>query len=86
MIIVDLYRYEEGGIVTVTPNKRDDADESSRKRLIAEGDNILTDGNTETQVIDVLLDEVELWREIVSENIATEEDYQNALSEFGVTL
>lgn len=87
MLIIDLYRYEENGQVTITPNKRNDADTPSRKRLIAEGeDTLLTNGETETPVVDVMFDEVELWTEINSGDTATDEDYQNALAELGVEL
>ncbi len=87
MLIVDLYRYEENGQVTITPNKRNDTDAPSRKRLIAEGENaFLTNGEIETPAVDVIFSEVELWTEVNGADIATEEDYQNALTELGVDL
>ena len=87
MLIVDLYRYEENGQVTITPNKRNETDTPSRKRLVAEGeDTLLTNGEVETPVVDVMLDEVELWQEIDLVDTAKDEDYQNALKEFGVKL
>ncbi len=87
MLIVDLYRYEENGQVTITPTPRKDTDIPSRKRLIAEGENaFLTNGEIEAPAVDVMLDEVELWSEVNNENTATDEDYQNALKELGVKL
>lgn len=87
MQIVDLYRYEENGQVTITPNKRNDTDTPSRKRLIAEGETpFLTNGEIETPAVDVMLDEVDLWSEVNGTDTATEEDYQNALAELGVAL
>lgn len=86
MRIVDLYRYEEKGQVTITPNKRNDTDTSSRKRLIADENALLTNGEVEAPAIDVTLDEVELWTEANGTDTATAEDYQNALAEFGVTF
>jgi hypothetical protein len=87
MLIVDLYRYEENGQVSITLNKRNETDTPSRKRLIAEGENaVLTNGEVETIAVDVKLDEVGLWTEVNVTDTATVEDYQNALTEFGVTL
>ena len=87
MLIVDLYRYEENGQVTITPNMRNETDTPSRKRLVAEGDDaLLTNGEVETPVVDVMLDEVQLWQEIDLVNTANDEDYQNSLKEFGVKL
>ena len=62
---VNLYRYEEANKVIITPNKRAEADIPSRMRLIADKGYILTDGTTEVTVIDVMLDEVDLWSEVV---------------------
>lgn len=61
---VNLYRYEKNGTVTVTPNARRETDVPSRMRLIADESMLLTNGTTETEVIDVTLDEIELWHEI----------------------
>jgi hypothetical protein len=87
MIIVDLYRYEENGQVTITPNKHNETDTPSRKRLIAEGENaFLTNGEIETPAVDVMLNEVELWSEVNGADTATVEDYQNALTQLGVDV
>lgn len=86
MQIVNLYRYEENGTVIITPNKRNEADEPSRARLVADEGAILTNGTTETAVIDVMLDEVEQWHEIGSADEATEADYINALEDLGVNF
>lgn len=61
---VNLYRYEKNGTVTVTPNARRETDIPSRMRLIADEDYILTNGIKEMSVVDVILDEIELWHEI----------------------
>ena len=69
---VNLYRYEETNKVTITPNKRTESDTPNRMRLIADENCILTNGTTETEVIDVMLDEVDKWTEIGGATEATE--------------
>ena len=81
MKVIDLYRYEENGTVIITPNKRNEADTPSRARLVADEGAVLVNGETEAEVIDVMLDEVELWTEVNGNNEATEADYINALEE-----
>ena len=72
---INLYRYEEiNGVATITPNKRAEADMPSRMRLIADENCTLTNGTTEATVIDVKLDEVDLWTEI---NAETEADIKS---------
>lgn len=68
-----LYRYEESsGMVTITPNRRNETDIPSRMRLIADENCILTNGTTETPARDVMLDEVDKWQEINAETEAAE--------------
>ena len=86
MQIVNLYKYEENGTVIITPNKRNETDTPSRARLVADEGAILTNGTTETVVVDVMLDEVDLWHEIGIADEATEADYINALEELGVNF
>lgn len=86
MQIIDLYRYEDNGTVIVTPNKRNETDTPSRARLVADENAILTNGTTETEVVDVMLDEVEQWQEVNGHNEATEADYINALESLGVVF
>lgn len=86
MQIIDLYRYEENGTVIITPNKRNETDTPSRARLVADEGAILTNGTTETEVVDVMLDEVDLWHEVNGHNEATETDYINALETLGVSF
>ena len=86
MQIIDLYRYEDNGTVTITPNKRNETDTPSRARLVADEGAILTNGTTETEVVDVMLDEVDLWHETPTDTEATEADYINALEELGVSF
>lgn len=81
---VNLYKYEENGRVTVTPNKRNETDTPSRMRLIADENCILTDGTTETPAVDVMLNEVDKWQEIGGADEATEVDYISALERLGV--
>lgn len=72
---VKLYKYEEAnGMVTITPDRRNDTDLPSRMRLIADENMLLTNGIKELGVIDVALDEVIQWTEIedTSENIGGE--------------
>lgn len=79
---VKLYRYEEAnGMVTITPDRRNYTDLPSRMRLIADENMLLTNGTKEVEVIDVILDEVDLWHEINGYTEATEADYINALNE-----
>lgn len=70
---VNLYRYEEpNGMITITPNRRNETDIPGRMRLIADENCILTDGTTETPARDVMLEDVDKWHEINTENEATE--------------
>lgn len=64
---INLYKYEDGGFVTVTPNKRNEADTPNLMRLIADENCTLTNGITEIEVIDVMLDKVDLWTETIKE-------------------
>lgn len=76
---VNLYRYEdENGVVTITPNPRTETDTPSRLRLVADEGMILTDGNTETPVVDILPEEESNWHEITDEDA---EEMQNTESE-----
>lgn len=85
MQIIDLYKYEESnGVVTVTPNKRNETDTPSRARLVADENCTLTNGTTETPAVDVKLEDVDKWHEIGSADEATEADYINALEDLGV--
>lgn len=84
MRIIDLYRYEDDNAIVITPNPRNEADIPSRARLIADENYTLTNGTKETEVIDVMLDEVEQWSEVNGHNEATEADYINALEDLGV--
>ena len=65
---VKLYRYEdENGVVTITPNARVETDTPSRLRLVADEGMLLTDGNTETPVVDILFHKADNWHEITDE-------------------
>lgn len=81
MQIVNLYRYEENGTVIITPNQRSETNQPSRYRLIADEGAMLINGTTETGVVDIMLKDVEKWREVIT---ATEADYINALEDLGV--
>lgn len=81
---VNLYRYEDGDTVIITPNPRKETDQPSRMRLIADENAVLTNGETEALAVDVMLDEVDLWQEIGGQDEATTEDLYNALAELGV--
>jgi hypothetical protein len=80
---IDLYRYEDNGTVVITPNKRNETDTPSRARLVADEGATLVKGDVETEIVDVMLDEIEQWSEISK---ATETDYINALEELGVNF
>ena len=81
---VNLYRYEDGNTIVITPNPRNETDQPSRMRLIADKNAILINGETEALAVDVMLDEVYLWNEINSADEASKEDLYNALAELGV--
>ena len=67
MQIIDLYRYEDDNEIVITPNKRNETDTPSRVRLVADENCTLTNGTKEIEVIDVMLDEIEVWYEIHNE-------------------
>lgn len=73
MRIVDLYRYEEDGKVTVTPNKHNEADKPSLYRVIADEGMLVKKGYLETCAIDT--ENADGWVEIVDEN------YENEVNE-----
>ena len=81
---VNLYRYEDGNTIVITPNPRNETDQPSRMRLIADENAVLINGETEALAVDVMLDEVDLWNEINSTDEASKEDLYNALAELGV--
>lgn len=61
---INLYRYEDAnGVVVITPTPKAETDTPSRIRLIAEEKRILTNGETETVAIDIMLNEVDSWSE-----------------------
>lgn len=86
MKVIDLYRYEDNGTVVITPNKRNETDAPSRARLVADEGATLVKGDVETEIVDVMLDEVDKWTEVNGDNEATESDYINALEELGVNF
>ena len=81
---VELYLYNDGNTIVITPNPRNETDEPSRMRLIADENAVLINGEIEALAVDVMLDEVELWREINGADEASKEDLYNALAELGV--
>lgn len=62
---INLYRYETDGRVTITPNAKSSNDEPSRFRLIADEGYVLTNGEINTPAIDIAMEDMELWSEIV---------------------
>ena len=64
---INLYRYETNGRVTITPNQKNEQDLPSRLRLIADEGNVLTNGELSVPARDVLLEEVDIWSEVVQE-------------------
>lgn len=64
---INLYRYEINGRVTITPNQKNEQDLPSRLRLIADEGYVLTNGELSVPARDVLLEEVDLWSEVVQE-------------------
>ena len=65
---VNLYRYNDAnGVVTISPNKRAETDVPNGLRLVADEGMLLTDGNTETPVVDITFDEESNWHEIPDE-------------------
>lgn len=85
---ITLYRYvrPDGGVTISTA--KPDADYTELSRLIADEGMILTDGENQTPCVDT--DTPDAWYELVDTesdlNEATAEDYESALSEFGVEV
>lgn len=75
---VDLYRYTQNNVVIITPNKRSEADTPNLMRLIADENCTLINGTTEIEVIDVTLDEVDRWTEIIKDNLSELEQKAHA--------
>lgn len=69
---INLYRYEINGQVTVTPNRRSETDVPSRIRLIADNGYILINGGAKAPAIDIAIEDIPLWNEIVEEEPQTE--------------
>ena len=61
---INLYRYETGNGVIITPNAKNETDIPSRMRLVADENKALTNGETITLVVDVLLEDIKNWYEI----------------------
>lgn len=66
MQIVDLYRYEQDGVVIVTPNKHNNSDKPSLYRVVADEGMLIKKGDIETCAIDT--EYPEGWVEIVDIN------------------
>lgn len=62
---INLYRYETNGKVTITPNAKNSNDEPSRFRLIADEGCVLTNGEINTPAIDIAMEDIGFWSEIV---------------------
>lgn len=78
MEIVNLYRYENSGRVTVTPNKQNDNDKPSLYRVIAGEGKLVKKGAIETCAIDT--ENPDGWAEIIDENyIPFEEGDSNSV-------
>jgi hypothetical protein len=97
MQTINLYRYtrENGGITVSTIQP--DVEYTTLYRLVADEGMTLTNGTITTSCVDT--DDISVWTEIVDtqndnmkneevvdENEATIEDYQNALREVGVNI
>ena len=61
---INLYRYETENGVIITPNAKNETDISSRMRLVSDENKALTNGETITLVVDVLLEGIKNWYEI----------------------
>lgn len=65
MEIVNLYRYEnKDGSVVITPVKRDEKDQPSNYRLIADEGKILVKDDIETECVDIEINDLGNWSEI----------------------
>ena len=62
---INLYRYETNGMVTVTPNAQNTDDEPSRIRLVADEGCALMNGEVKTPAVDMMLEDINLWDEVV---------------------
>lgn len=72
MRTIELYRYDDGGAVVITPIKREADDMPGKYRLIADEGMELTDGVTVTECVDVPREAVDGWYE-VEKQISAEE-------------
>lgn len=61
---IELYRYEDGATIVITPVRRQPEDTPSKYRLIADEGMELTDGTVTVECIDVLCGAVDVWREV----------------------
>ncbi len=87
MQTIPLYRYtrEDGGVTVSTA--KPDTEFTEQTRLVADEGYILTDGTNYTACTDTA--DPSRWTEVEdteNPNEATAEDYQSALSEFGVKV
>jgi hypothetical protein len=64
MKVIELYRYENEGRITITPNKASDADIPSKYRLIADEGMELTDGDVVADCIDIPCERIDEWHEV----------------------
>lgn len=69
---IELYRYDDGGAVVITPVKKLVEDVPRKYRLIADEGMELTDGVTVTECVDVPQEAVDGWYE-VEKQISAEE-------------
>ena len=70
---IELYRYEDGATIVITPVQRQPEDTPRKYRLIADEGMELTDGETVVSCIDVLCANVDAWQEAVKCDVDDEE-------------
>jgi hypothetical protein len=72
----NLYRYTDGN-KTIDSLTKPDSEYTLRYRLIADEGNTLTDGTTNTSVIDIETSDIEKWTEVPEESPEFLEDTEN---------
>lgn len=63
MTIVNLYRYNESGVICITPIQRERTDVPYKFRLIASEGKVVTDGNIALTVVDIATADIGNWYE-----------------------
>jgi hypothetical protein len=64
MRVIELFRYDNDGRITITPNRASETDIPSKYRLVADDGMELTDGTIVSECIDIPCNQIGVWREV----------------------